>query len=459
MSNNAEPSLPALEEFIESLCLSDGRAEVEGSGSTVKFGNMAKAGVYAIPNIHHANGPLSTYDVDNTNSHCRKIVTHLRDMQKTLSNVFSVNAPARIRIAVESKDTIELSQVTTQEDVAHAHLAIILRFVFNGIKLDKNTEYSPIEFDVAAQSESQPGGKRKSQRIKAKKMTFDLPIPSRTRPGATPEQRMETLRNIETWIRTLQLISEPDPEAEKSELTVQLLVGSTLRHIVKLTGTNVLNNRKMKYPKPTQMSLKDKSGETMPDMATVPIVDEAYVQTLNEPQRTVAQQLLQPIIHLGEAKRAATGVDVNATDNSPHYTVQMAMAVYPSLITLILLFLRGKKYTPSIKELPKDFFIFTYYYDHKRLILYAHFPYYRNAKRAHEKGWRFVQVEILDFELAKPDEDLGLSDENARKRLVFTIVSQIMRQHIKKLNALFTSKEYKDIVRDITVVEETLDSE
>ncbi len=115
-----------------------------------------------------------------------------------------------------------------------------------------------------------------------------------------------------------------------------------------------------------------------------------------------------PVFFAGEAKRVATGKD--SETGSKNYRAQLQASIYPTLVQLLLV---HHMQNPKA-ALPEYFVIYGLYYDEERIEIHAHFPFWKNAgTEFHDgdpddapeldlyRGWRFAQVRISTFELAK----------------------------------------------------------
>lgn len=189
-----------------------------------------------------------------------------------------------------------------------------------------------------------------------------------------------------------------------------------------------------------------------PDLATRPVPSTAHKALLSKigdkEKRAVLEALLQPIIIAGEAKQAPKGDLQEANPEKPHFTVQLAMAAYPGLILSLIHALDGKPFSskPPVVQLPKDCFIYGFYFDGDQLILHAHFPVYRNQAATPDKdkevGWRFAQARLCKLPLAMLGESAMMSKEAARRRLRMAIALHAVRQHGMKLQKIFSSDKY-----------------
>ncbi|PSR72202.1 hypothetical protein PHLCEN_2v11909 [Hermanssonia centrifuga] len=164
---------------------------------------------------------------------------------------------------------------------------------------------------------------------------------------------------------------------------------------------------------------------------------------------------MSPVVIIGEAKQARTGQDVAGDrDTSKSYEAQMQAAVFPTLVLLILIYLKGNKHEPPLpkregqseeiegeaRPLPPNFFVYGVYYDERSVIIYSHFPYleFENPGDSSDIGaWRFAQVKMGEFTLAHHDDG---EQTNAPRRLKLGIALQGVHEHAVILENIFTAE-------------------
>ncbi|KAJ3537171.1 hypothetical protein NM688_g6729 [Phlebia brevispora] len=439
-----------LRRVVDSLKLNPKRTEITASASKVKLQDMANAGVTQVSDLF-GTMPQARYFQEG-DSLTANIVRYLEVVADKCFKTFKreENAPnetvPKVRVPMEVKDIIDCEALDNPVDVAHALASIEARWVSRHIPKEEN----PLLL-VSDHQEFQDAKGRMDENYP--RPYLEYPVSS---PNTTSEERMDVIRYIMSWFYALILTAEPNGEGKDSEMTVQFIIGSIIRYITQLPGCEIWSDRRIQFPSFMKMNGKESTGHAHPDIAARPIPTfnaelNAALRDKSENIKIIVQQLLQPVIILGEAKRSAAGSEKPGKPNDSHYTAQMAMAAYPSLVALILLYLDGKEFDPAEdnEELPEEFFIYGIYYDEEKVELWAHIPYYQSESTSDGPGWRFVQTKLATIELATHDETVEMSKANAQKRIQFAIAMQAVRDQGLRLYNRFTSPEYKHILAQL----------
>ncbi len=204
------------------------------------------------------------------------------------------------------------------------------------------------------------------------------------------------------------------------------------------TFHGICSDKELKFPEIMQMA---PGKHPKPDFATRRMANSTWDAEMS------------PVVIIGEAKQARTGQDAAGDrDTSKSYEAQMQAAVFPTLLLLILIHLKGKKHEPPLparegktaqaskaSSLPPNFFVYGIYYDERSLIIYSHFPYLEKdrANPSDIGAWRFAQVKMGEFTLAHHDDD---EQTNAPRRLKLGIALQGVHEHAVILEGIFTAE-------------------
>ncbi|KAF7796415.1 hypothetical protein EIP86_007592 [Pleurotus ostreatoroseus] len=193
--------------------------------------------------------------------------------------------------------------------------------------------------------------------------------------------------------------------------------------------------------------------ECYPDICVQVSVTEDEDRLADIDLTTSIRQLLEPVIAVGEAKRVSTGEGADPQSSRPYYVVQLASAAHPALVLLTLLPYKGELFNIKNRApLKKNSFIYSIYYDEFGLIIVAQFPYYLNRKG--ERGWRFAQIKIKEFEFSTWARCSKNPKEAARLQTEFAIALHVVREHMKGIRDVFRSKAYTDLVKKISAASE-----
>lgn len=139
---------------------------------------------------------------------------------------------------------------------------------------------------------------------------------------------------------------------------------------------------------------------------------------------------LWPALIVGEAKQQRTGTGKSG-DASASFQVQMQAAVYPTLCILLLMHYQRNRERHATTRLPENFFLYGIYMDESEVRIYAHFPYYDNAR------WGFAQVMMASYEI--PDS-LDISTKAANANLHMAIGLHTARAHAESLDQAFADQ-------------------
>ncbi|KAF7797114.1 hypothetical protein EIP86_008306 [Pleurotus ostreatoroseus] len=441
---DALESFPKLKEVIDSLALPEDRFSIIGSASKAALESLSKAGITQVDGYDTRDDNFLK-QLRNPESLAADIVLHLENLG---THGFEACDPnSNIEIPTELKCSGNFTMTDTDDESLDVNLSIILHRITRALE---PSEWRNPFVIFSRNKKNQFGEARKKQPDEFKGIFVQsLASKAKRQPKFSDTERLNATRDNFSWFCALNLTAEPEGEGKNSEMTVQMDIGSILRHTARLPKCEVLTDRTLNVPQFLKMSLEESSGTARPDIATKPVVEMLNPDGEYEKVRyEIIKALREPVIIVKEGKRANTGADVPLKDDKPNYTVQLAMAVFPALVALLVLYLKGKPFDPRCAEpLPKDHVIFTTYYDEKQGIVYVHFPYYDVRRR----GWRFCQMKIAHYKFATSQEsDAKMSAENARRRASLAIALQIIREHGRKLHERFTTLEYAKIVEALT---------
>ncbi|KAJ7157516.1 hypothetical protein C8R43DRAFT_948907 [Mycena crocata] len=181
-----------------------------------------------------------------------------------------------------------------------------------------------------------------------------------------------------------------------SELTVERLVGSALSGIFHVARCDIISGTKLEFP--TCLKLSESSA--YPDLATL--------------RQSNDNNLLRAVVIIGEGKVRARGMHKKnpkgALSNSPNVRAQIAAALHPTMILLILAHCSDlenknkislediKSPRPGVRAMfGSECMVYGVYYDEAEIIILAHFPQIVQDKDSGKTSIRFFQVPVTNF--------------------------------------------------------------
>ncbi|KAJ7157508.1 hypothetical protein C8R43DRAFT_996685, partial [Mycena crocata] len=166
-------------------------------------------------------------------------------------------------------------------------------------------------------------------------------------------------------------------ERRVSELTVERLVGSALSAIFVVKHCDLIAGSKLEFP----AFLRPGNAVAFPDIATL--------------RQSNSDNVLRAVVAIGEGKIQERGMhrpgkDVNPLSKTPNVQAQIAAAIHPTMILLVInYYLKLAVGNPSRKideiqspkpggviqtEFKEECLIYGVYYDEAQIIILAHFP-------------------------------------------------------------------------------------